>query len=168
MTVGDLQQYLRALAVALEATKGPAKDVTEAADALTPFGAYPMSSFGAFLRAVEQKYAESKTLPDVPQPKEKKAAAARKTAGPKPETKTVAELKVVINQLRGELASEAPPDRSTVEARLQLFETLPALELTEIVKSMGYTKNPKNRGDSIKIIAKTLMAPGTASARAEV
>lgn len=168
MTVGDLQLYLRALAVALEATKGPAKDVAEAADALAPFAAYPVSSFGVFLRAVEQKYAESKTLPDVPQPKEKKVAASRKTAGPKPDVKTVAELKIVIDQLRGELASTAPPDRGAVEARLAPFEALKAPELAEVVKSLGYSKKPGSKADCLKIIATTIMAASTASARAGV
>ena len=58
MKVGDFQKCLRALAE-LISTKTPAKELTEAADALTPFAAHTMAEFAAFLKLAEAKYRET-------------------------------------------------------------------------------------------------------------
>lgn len=170
MTVGDLQQYLRALAVAVDGTaKTTAKELNDAVEALGAFALYKVSDFGTFLRAAEEKYRTcGGLLPDVPAPKKKEPPAPRKSPAPKPEKKTLADLKIVLDQLRGELASTTPPDRGAVEAILAPFDALKAGELAEVVKSLGYAKKPGSKTDSLKIIATTIMAASTASARAGV
>src|SRR5207249_11289893 len=49
VTVGDRQKYLRALAEAIGAAKGPAEELDAAAAALAPFAKYKMDAFAKFL-----------------------------------------------------------------------------------------------------------------------
>jgi hypothetical protein len=157
VTVGDLQKYLRSLADAIGAAKGPAKELDEAVRALGPFAKYKMADFARFLAAVEDKYGQTGELPDgKPPPK------------PKPEKVTADQLALAIADIKARLARREAVDRVTVTSELAKFEALKKPELERVVKEMGYQNKPKTKPDALAAITDRLLAGATAAARADV
>src|SRR5580692_9110632 len=115
MKVGDFQKCLRSLAE-LISTKTPAKELTEAADALTPFAGHTMEQFATFLKLAEAKYRETGQLPDgraMPAPKPKKESASKAL------TPTVADLLSAVATLKVRLRTDQTLTKEGVAIELK-------------------------------------------------
>jgi hypothetical protein len=157
VTVGDLQKYLRNLADAIGAAKGSAKELEEAAAALTPFAKYKIDAFAKFLQLAEVKYRTTGELPDGKPPKP-----------PKPEKPTAAALAALIEDFKTRLGRGETIARSAVMEAVSKFEALKKTELESAVKGLGYQTKPKTKPDAINVIVDNVLAASTAAARVEV
>jgi hypothetical protein len=160
MKVADFQKCLRAIAE-LIATKSPAKELTQAADALTPFAHYRMEAFAEFLKRVEAKYGETGELPDgkaakpAPGPKVKREPTARVPAP------TVDELLSAVETLKVRLRTDHSLTKDGVAAELTRFEKLKQAELFAGVKRLGMQTKPANKGEAFTMIVNhTVSAQG--------
>src|SRR5262245_50682095 len=153
VTVADLQKYLRGLADAIGAAKGPSKELEEAAAALTPFGHYKMPAFADFLKRVEAKYGETGELPDG-----KPAKPPKQPKPPKPPKPTAAGLATTIKDLKDRLGRDEQLDRAGVTAEVNKFEGLKKTELENAVKGLGYQSKPKTKADALARIVEHLLA----------
>jgi hypothetical protein len=158
--LADFQKYLRALADALAAAKGTSKELTEAADALTPFAHQTMAEFAAFLRLAEAAYRETGRLPAAPPAKEKPKSKSEKV--------TLAQLQAAIQSVRDRVGQGVLLTRAAVGAELARFEALPAATLAGVVSSLGYKSKPKNRKVALELIVGHLLAGTIANARAQI
>ena len=152
MKVGDFQKCLRALAE-LISTETPAKELTEAADALTPFAARTMAEFAAFLKLAEAKYRETGQLPDgkppptPKEPKEKKPPPVSKSSAP-----TLEELMSAVAVLKVRLRTDRTLTKDGVAAELKRFEKLSKDDLLAAVKQFGMQAKPKTKGGALTMI----------------
>lgn len=153
MTVGDLQKYLRGLADAIAAAKNPAKELEEAASALTPFAKYKMDAFAKFLKLAEAKYGATGELPD-----------GKPVKPPKP---TAEALSAAIQDFKARLGRGEDIPRSAVVAEMKKFEPLAKGSLESAVKGLGYQSKPKTKADAIELIVDNILAASTAAARAQ-
>jgi hypothetical protein len=162
VTLADFQKYLRALADALAAAKGPSKELTEAANALAPFAHHTMADFAAFLRIAETTYRETGRLPAPVQPKTKKEPK------PKKEPVTVEQLHSAIRSIRDRIEQREPLTRLGVGDELARFEALSKASLDSVVSGLGYKAKPKSKKAAVEMIADRLLAGPIADARAQV
>jgi hypothetical protein len=151
MKVADFQKCLRSLAE-LISTKTPAKELTEAADALTPFANFKMDAFAEFLRRVEAKYGETGELPDGRPPKPAPVSRPKKEPTTKAPVPTVDALLSAVGSLKVRLRTDLSLSKDGVAAELSRFEKLKQAELFEAVKSLGMQAKPKSRADALSMI----------------
>jgi hypothetical protein len=163
MKVGDFQKCLRALAE-LISTKTPAKELVEAADALTPFADRTMEQFAVFLKLAETKYRETGQLPDgkpAPAPKPPKEPKARTVKVPKSPAPTTEELLAEVATLKVRLRTDQSLTKAGVEAALKHFADLKKPELDAAVKRLGMRSKPSSKGEALKMIVNhTIEAQG--------
>lgn len=138
------------------AAKGPSKELTDAADALTPFADRTMAEFAAFLRLVETTYRETGRLP---------AATPTK---PKPEKVTPEQLQAAIHSIRHRLGLRVPLTRASVADELAKFEALPKATLDAVVSNLGYKTKAKTKKAAVELIVDRLLAGAIADARSQV
>lgn len=163
VTVGDFQKYLRALADAVNA-KTPAKELTDAADALAPFAGYKMEQFAKFLAAAEAKYGATGELPD-PTPKKEPTPPKQ----PKPPRLTASDLSAKIVDVKRRLESREPLDRAALEAELKPFEALSEKAIKDVmVGGLKFPRQVKPKPKALEAIVNHILAPHTASDRAGV
>jgi hypothetical protein len=154
MKVGDFQKCLRALAE-LISTKTPAKELTEAADALTPFADRTMEQFATFLKLAEVKYRETGQLPDgkpLPQPKPKKEPKPMMELAPRAPAPTLDGLVAAVAALKVRLRTDQTLTKEGVAAELKRFEKLSKDDCLAAVKQLGMQAKPKTRGDALAAI----------------
>lgn len=156
MNVSDFQKYLRSLADAIGAAKGPNKELADAASALEPFGHHSMADFAKFLKLAEETYGRDGSLP------------VKTTPHPKPEKVAAEQLTAAMQAIRARLANGEPFTRAAVGAELAKFEGLTKPALVKVVKDLGYKETPKTKSDAIEWIANRLTAGTIAGARAGV
>jgi hypothetical protein len=164
MKVSDFQKYLRALADAI-ATRTPSQDLTEAANALTPFAHYKMDAFAAFLKAAEAKYGESGELPDGKPPKPRKVSKPKPTKAPKP---TPEAFSAVIADLKLRLERNEPLDRAAVTTEVLKFEKLTQNQIDTVMKELGFPAKVKGKPKALDAIVTHVLAARTAADRADV
>jgi hypothetical protein len=155
MKVSDFQKCLRALAEVIS-TKGPAKELTEAADSLAPFAHYKMEAFAEFLRRVEAKYAETGELPDgkLPRP----APRPKAEPVPKAPAPTVEDLLAAVASLKVRLRTDQTLNKEGVAAELRRFEKLKQTDLFAGVKRLGMQTKPSNKSEAIAMIVNYTVA----------
>lgn len=158
MKVSDFQKYLRSLAEAIGAAKGPNKELSDAANALTPFGQHTMAEFATFLQLAEVTYRDGK-LP---------LKAEKVPPPPAPDKVTLQQLLGAMGDIRERLVLGAKPTTADLQMELGKFEVLKKGELEQVVKDLGYKTKPKTKAAAIPLIASRLLAGDIAAARTEV
>ncbi|MBN9119051.1 MAG: hypothetical protein J0I06_07810 [Planctomycetes bacterium] len=159
MKVADFQKCLRAIGE-LISTKTPARELTEAADALTPFAAYTMGQFAEFLKAVEAKYGENRELPNA-NPARPAAPRPQKAKAPKPPAPTVDELLTAVAALKVRLRTDQSLTKDGVATELTRFRKLSQAELFGAVRTLGIQAKQKNMTEAFNtIVNNTISAQG--------
>lgn len=158
MTVSDLQKHFRALAEIIGAAKGAGKELSDAANALAPFGHHSVADFAKFLQLAAATYTDGR-LPTKPAP----AAKA-----PKPEKVTPEQLASAIQGIRNRLARQESLTRDGVRAELAKYESLTKPQLTKAVKELGYKSAIGSKSEAIDRIVERLTAGVIADARSQV
>lgn len=160
MKVSDFQKCLRALAEVIS-TKTPAKELTDAADALGPFAEYQMEKFAEFLKLAEAKYRETGELPDGKPPKPAPVPKPKKEPVPKEPAPTVEELLSTVESLKVRLRTDLTLTKEGVAVNLQRFQKLKKPELYLGVQKLGMQSKPKDKGDAFSMIVNhTISAQG--------
>lgn len=166
MKVSDFQEYLRSVAK-LIATKTPAKELTDAADALEAFGTYSMADFGKFLAAVEAKYAETKQLPDLTEKAPPKPRAAR-TATPKAPELTADDVVAAVEGVKVRVRTDTALTKDAVAAELQKFATMKKAELESAVQRLGLKAKFRNREAAVAALVNLAIGTQAGVERSDV
>ena len=146
MIVADFQKYLRALADAVNAVK-PTNELHEAAEALSPFGTHSMADFAKFLQIAEREYSATGKLPlpvtVKPPPPPKPPGVAKPT---------IEQLLETVAKLKVRLKTDPSLNKDGVVAALEIYKTLPATKLKDVVKQLGIKSTQKNAAIAFETI----------------
>jgi hypothetical protein len=166
MKVSDFQKYLRTVAD-LIATKTPAKELTEAADALEPFGTYTMADFGKFLKAVEAKYGEAKALPDLTAKQSPAPRAARAATPREPELKA-ADLIAAVNDVKVRVRTDGTITKEQVATELKKFAGMKKPEVESAVQALGLKAKFRNREAAVAALVNLAIGAQAGVERSDV
>lgn len=157
MKVSDFQKYLRALADAISA-KAPARELTDAANALTPFAHHKMEEFAAFLKLAEQKYSETGELPDGNPPKVTRTKMPKAPAAPKLPPPTVDELVAAVDSLKVRLRTDSTLGADGVVAELKGFDVMSKDNIILAVERLGMKTKPGSKAKAMAMIVNHTIA----------